>query len=299
MISPLATTAKKVIEAAWQNGPAHDLASQAAFALDSAQLLQSPEVAAQMCAAALDEGVDTEARPPHVGRGEAARFCLARQGTVAQRLGDPAAKPVVICPGDAEERNPGYATVPTEAEQLRARLGEAVAAVAQLERVRVEREKVVNALRAQVAELEAEAATQRRTGYQVAIRVMRQEKLPMSVELLEAQLELEALDVPEPPKRPAGAYPPAMPWAALMDDEDLHDFLDELAASAITHASNATALAEVEVTCGRWRVIAEAQHAHNTAPGPDRSGKPDGVTRLIVPMQTVRDDDTAEAGGTS
>jgi hypothetical protein len=75
------------------------------------------------------------------------------------------------------------------------------------------------------------------------------------------------------PQASAGGYPPALPWAALMDDEDLHDFLDELAASAITHASNARALAEVEETCARWRLIAEAQHGHNTAPGPDAAGQ--------------------------
>lgn len=46
-ISPLALQAKKVIEAAWLHGPAFDLASQAAFALESAQLLQSPETAAE------------------------------------------------------------------------------------------------------------------------------------------------------------------------------------------------------------------------------------------------------------
>lgn len=65
------------------------------------------------------------------------------------------------------------------------------------------------------------------------------------------------------------SYPPALPWARLMDHEDLTEFLDELAASAITHAPAETALTEVEATCGRWRLIAEAQHAHNTAPGPD------------------------------
>lgn len=71
------------------------------------------------------------------------------------------------------------------------------------------------------------------------------------------------------PKPSSGGYPPVLPWARLMDDEDLADFLDELAASAITHASNARALAEVEDTIARWRVIGEAQHGHNTAPGPD------------------------------
>lgn len=46
-ISLLAAAALRVINAAWQNGPSYDLASQAAFALDSAQLLQSPETAAE------------------------------------------------------------------------------------------------------------------------------------------------------------------------------------------------------------------------------------------------------------
>ena len=46
-MSPLALQAKRVIEAAWLHGAAYDLASQAAFALESAQLLQSPETAAE------------------------------------------------------------------------------------------------------------------------------------------------------------------------------------------------------------------------------------------------------------
>ncbi|MGA5635012.1 hypothetical protein [Streptomyces lydicamycinicus] len=129
-ITPLAASALRVINAAWTNGTSYDLASQAAYALESAQLLQSPETAAEL-----------------------------------QRL------------------------------------------------------------RARVAELEQQAS--------------------------------------------AAEYPPALPWARLMDAEDCADFLDELAASAILHADSGTALAEVEDTCGRWRAIAEAQHAHNTAPGPD------------------------------
>jgi hypothetical protein len=85
---------------------------------------------------------------------------------------------------------------------------------------------------------------------------------------------------------PVGAetqgFPPAMPWAALMDHEDLTDFLDELAASAITHASSEVALIEVEKTCATWRLIAEAQHGHNTAPGPD------AMTRTFAPTQALR-----------
>ncbi|MCI3240240.1 hypothetical protein [Streptomyces spinosisporus] len=48
MISKLAMTAKKTIEAAWLNGPAYDLATQAAEALESSQQLQSPETAAEL-----------------------------------------------------------------------------------------------------------------------------------------------------------------------------------------------------------------------------------------------------------
>ncbi|BBC35213.1 hypothetical protein SGFS_065070 [Streptomyces graminofaciens] len=76
---------------------------------------------------------------------------------------------------------------------------------------------------------------------------------------------------------PDGKYPPALPWAALLDDEDRADFLDELAASAITHATTDVALAEVEETCKTWRLIAEAQHGHNTAPGPELADE-DGCT---------------------
>jgi hypothetical protein len=93
----------------------------------------------------------------------------------------------------------------------------------------------------------------------------------------------DALPMPVGPE-PA-AYPPAFPWAALMDGEDLSDFLDELAASAITHASSEVALAEVEATCGRWRLIAEAQHAHNTAPGPGVEAP--YVSRLLPPRDAV------------
>ena len=46
-ISSLALAAKKVIDAAWLHGDVYDLSSQAAFALESAQLLQSPETAAE------------------------------------------------------------------------------------------------------------------------------------------------------------------------------------------------------------------------------------------------------------
>jgi hypothetical protein len=92
----------------------------------------------------------------------------------------------------------------------------------------------------------------------------------------------DVLPMPVGPKLSV-SYPPAFPWARLMDDEDLADFLDELAAAAITHASNARALAEVEKTCSTWRLIAEAQHGHNTAPGPD------AVTQVFAPVAALRE----------
>ncbi|MFF1416521.1 hypothetical protein [Streptomyces sp. NPDC058280] len=79
-------------------------------------------------------------------------------------------------------------------DELRARVADAVASVARLEQKRVELERIANVERARVAELEAARLTERQAGYQRAINVMRQEKLPMSVGLLEAQQELDALD---------------------------------------------------------------------------------------------------------
>lgn len=85
------------------------------------------------------------------------------------------------------------------------RIAEASAApVSELARLRSERASTNAALSKavedcalltkRVAELEAAASVQRRVGYEAAIEVMRSEKLPMSVGLLEAQLELDKLD---------------------------------------------------------------------------------------------------------
>ncbi|MEH0657673.1 hypothetical protein QA860_08000 [Streptomyces stelliscabiei] len=88
--------------------------------------------------------------------------------------------------------------------------------------------------------------------------------------LEDAVAEQGALPVPVVPEPPAsGGYLPAFPWASLMDDDDLAEFLNELAEAAIRCLNPREALAEVERACGTWRLIAEAQHGHNTAPGPD------------------------------
>lgn len=85
------------------------------------------------------------------------------------------------------------------------------------------------------------------------------------------------------PQAPAEGYPPALPWAALMDDDDLAEFLNELGEAAIRSLDPREALAEVERACGTWRLIAEAQHGHNTAPGPD------AVTRTYMPVASLRE----------
>ncbi|ODA69243.1 hypothetical protein [Streptomyces sp. AVP053U2] len=66
----------------------------------------------------------------------------------------------------------------------------------------------------------------------------------------------------------ADTYPPALPWARLMDADDLEGFLEDLV-DAASGDEDLSTLDKVESTIARWRVIGEAQHAHNTAPGPD------------------------------
>ncbi|MDJ0342187.1 hypothetical protein QMK19_03175 [Streptomyces sp. H10-C2] len=63
---------------------------------------------------------------------------------------------------------------------------------------------------------------------------------------------------------------PALPWALLLDDDDLDGFLDDLAEAAVGFAGTdgQQTLTEVEKTFSTWRLIAVAQDAHNTALGP-------------------------------
>lgn len=71
------------------------------------------------------------------------------------------------------------------------------------------------------------------------------------------------------------SYPPALPWARLMDDEDLREFLGDLGAAVLDYyrsepsVPDRDVLASIEKACADWRLIAEAQHGHNAAPGPD------------------------------
>jgi hypothetical protein len=75
-----------------------------------------------------------------------------------------------------------------------------------------------------------------------------------------------------------GAYPLTVPWALLMDESDLIEFLTDLAgvmreadrfATLSGRGQARRILNDLEKTCGTWRAIAEAHHAHATAPGPD------------------------------
>ncbi|GHA95120.1 hypothetical protein GCM10010330_56590 [Streptomyces tendae] len=126
------------------------------------------------------------------------------------------------------------------------------------------------ALRPKVAELEAERNKLVRWHAEDDAAMTRQRNLV--AELRARITELEAAQQPAE----GSSYPSVLPWARLMDAEDLAEFLAEVEhAIATPGATPAEALAAVEKRCGTWRVIAEAQHAHNTAPGPDaEAGEP-------------------------
>lgn len=81
----------------------------------------------------------------------------------------------------------------------------------------------------------------------------------------------------------SGGFPPALPWLALLDEDDRVEFLDDLGDSATVNASSGVRLAEVERTCGTWRLIAEAQHGHETAPGPD------AMSQVFAPVASLRE----------
>lgn len=121
----------------------------------------------------------------------------------------------------------------------------------------------------------------------------------------------DVLPVPVGPEPSTGGYPPALPWARLLDAGNLYDFLGELADAAIRLLDGRAALAEVEDAIARWRVIGETQHGHDAAPGPDAEphvapcrwpsspdcacGPPveesaDKLTRLLAPTQALRED---------
>ncbi|MFF8953848.1 hypothetical protein ACF09I_34380 [Streptomyces sp. NPDC014940] len=94
---------------------------------------------------------------------------------------------------------------------------------------------------------------------------------------------------------PVATYPAALPWARQMDADDLEGFLADLADAAAGDDDLAT-LAEVESAIARWRVIGEAQHAHNTAPGPGRLAEAD-VTPQVRKLRALLAGQRAQTGG--
>ncbi|MGX1221944.1 hypothetical protein [Streptomyces ambofaciens] len=120
--------------------------------------------------------------------------------------------------------------------------------------------------------LEREAeASQRMDGSRAAVANLRIAELnKQRDELIARVAELEAAQQPAE----GSSYPPALPWAKHMDADDLEGFLADLV-DAASGDDDLQTLDAVEDAIGRWRVIGEAQHAHNTAPGPDaEAGEP-------------------------
>jgi hypothetical protein len=109
-------------------------------------------------------------------------------------------------------------------------------------------------------------AEQERDQLKAQVAALLAERHSTNESLDDAVQELRARPVEEPS---SGGYPPALPWLALLDEDDRVEFLDELADSATVNQSSEVRLAEIERTCATWRLIAEAQHGHNTAPGLD------------------------------
>ncbi|MFF4403687.1 hypothetical protein [Streptomyces sp. NPDC001404] len=76
-------------------------------------------------------------------------------------------------------------------------------------------------------------------------------ELPRSPQANDTQLVLATV----------GGYRTALPWARLMDPEELHDFLDDLADAALNRyrpgKSDADTLSAIEAACRTWRLIAE------------------------------------------
>jgi uncharacterized protein YoaH (UPF0181 family) len=165
--------------------------------------------------------------------------------------------------------SPVLAGVLDEAERLRASRWDATKVVAQMESKLLAMHGELTRATERVAELEAE-------------RHSTNESLSEAAETLRANrdriTQLEARLAER--EQPTGTYPPALPWAALMDADDLEGFLADLV-DAASGDDDLSTLTEVESTIARWRVIAEAQHAHNTAPGPDATTDEPGMRPAV------------------
>ncbi|MFE1192863.1 hypothetical protein ACFW6E_08690 [Streptomyces olivaceoviridis] len=220
-----------------------------ALALEAAGLLMSPEAAKDMAS------VSTDA----VSVAERAVDELRREHEESARL--------------RSERNEFCDRVDTLTAVAKGNKQHVQSLFAELQRAQRERDEA----RARVAELEAERAKYVGREPTIAEEMAYLSRCLDSVLALCEQAEKQGVTSGGPftvdAVRAAAeglvertSYPPALSWARLMDDEDLEEFLADLTA-AIVGRDGEAAIAEIEDTCARWRAIAEAQHAHNTAPG--------------------------------
>lgn len=90
---------------------------------------------------------------------------------------------------------------------------------------------------------------------------------------------------------------PALPWAAAMDDGDLHLFLDDLVSAALNRwqsepdVPDRVTLAEIEKACAGWRTPGQGFRSDE----PEVSA--DALTRTFLPVASLREDaDAGEAG---
>ncbi|WP_062214659.1 hypothetical protein [Streptomyces sp. NBRC 109706] len=72
----------------------------------------------------------------------------------------------------------------------------------------------------------------------------------------------------------SGGYPPALPWAAWLDADDLSALLDAVSDVVVPHAPAGERLTALEEVLAMYRLIAEVDHAQAvvSGPGPDSDG---------------------------
>ena len=86
---------------------------------------------------------------------------------------------------------------------------------------------------------------------------------------------------------------PALPWAAAMDDGDLHLFLDDLVSAALNRwqsepdVPDRVTLAEIEKACAGWRTPGQGFRSDE----PEVSA--DALTRTFLPVASLREDEPA------
>lgn len=115
------------------------------------------------------------------------------------------------------------------------------------------------------------AAAERRKGFEAAIEVMRQEKLPMSVGLLEAQLELDKLD---------GLVPPLTVYRASHDSIVMGLYTTATEARAHCVAEERRSWAKGEATAFDW--IEDEEDGVAELVTVDEDGESETVTGYVV-----------------